>query len=828
MESSLEEMKDLSFSNPRFPRLPPLPTTPTGATMRLTTNLFRINLKTSNYVYVYSVDFKESIPNDNTVLRKKYIREAKKMMTIAFNKYIFTGSNLFSTHDAGDEIIEIPTSEPQVKAIFKKAHVISLNDLKQYNMNKKDPKKMQTCVYFLNIIIKMLLSSLKMVPMGRTGKYLIMEEADLINEFNLSIVPGYKTSVKLCDSGPLLEIDYTSRILSKTPAYWILKELEQRPDYRRKALEEFKRKSVITWYGNKRSYIIDDIDFNLNPDTHIFDTPEGETNITEYMKNKYKVTIRKRNQPLLVHIRRRRDRPEEKVYFVPELCTIAGLPDEALGVYHIMRQVSLYTKLDPDNRIKKVEKLLDRFSKRKKKVSEVSLPGDICDEWGLQIDHVPVEIIARKASPVRIRLGDNYVKEVEENGQFSIKQKIMEPQNINKWLLVYYEKKDLLVKEFVDALRYVAATFEIKIEYPEFIPIYTTQCEGYIAAIEKYLREKEDEKPKIVVCILPKYSQSDYAEIKSWATTRSPPILTQVIIENTLKKRNESLSICSKILLQINAKIGGKIWQLENISGIPRKTMIVGIDVSRDEKSAYLGMSSTIDPFFSRYYTQIWKLSENTEIAGTMGALVALALRYFFNINNKKVQPELIVIYRDGVGESQKAEVFEVEVNSTLSKIKEFYSTESKPTPGVIFAIVNKKQYIRFFQKNFLERRLRHAPRGGRRGYCEMDTFINPDPGVIVHSDIIDRNLYEFLMMPHYANKDSGVPARIHVIHNSSKASLISFEDLTNSLCYGYDNWQGPIRTPAPCKYAYTCAKLISRYIKKKPNIELLPYKYYI
>ena len=81
--------------------------------------------------------------------------------------------------------------------------------------------------------------------------------------------------------------------------------------------------------------------------------------------------------------------------------------------------------------------------------------------------------------------------------------------------------------------------------------------------------------------------------------------------------------------------------------------------------------------------------------------------------------------------------------------------------------------------------------------------------------------------MPQYVNEGTGTPVRIHVIYDTINLPIYAFEDFTNSLCYAYDNWQGPIRTPAPCKYAYSHAKLISKNIKCKPNQKLLHNKYF-
>jgi hypothetical protein len=74
----------------------------------------------------------------------------------------------------------------------------------------------------------------------------------------------------------------------------------------------------------------------------------------------------------------------------------------------------------------------------------------------------------------------------------------------------------------------------------------------------------------------------------------------------SLTKPNTFLSVCNKILQQINCKLGGQLWALEVSQLIPRsvcasaidvtreqiplqKTMLVGIDVCHDtaSKSGY-------------------------------------------------------------------------------------------------------------------------------------------------------------------------------------------------------------------------------------------------
>ena len=787
---------------------------------KVVTNLYKLSLTAANNIYVYSVEFKDSIPNDNTLFRKKLIGKMREIMVPKFKVYRFTGANLFSTADNKDEYIELPTPEPQIKAIFKKVYVISLEDI---NHPDRDLAKAQTATYFFNVLIKSLLYSLKMIPIGRTGKFMILNEAKEIEGYQMLAVPGYKTSVRLCETGLLLEVDFASRLLSKTSVYDALYEMRNSSS----AKESIVGKSVITRYGNKRSYIIDDIDFSLNSDTYNFMTPEGEMNITNYMLKKYKIKIHDRTQPLLVSLKKYRDKPSEKIYLVPELCSITGLSDKMLEDFNAMKQVSVYTKLNPDDRLAKIDRLIKLISEKnsmeeesKKKTSET--PADICKDWNLKIELKPLEIITRKATPVKIKTYNDEEIMAGPQGNFFLNGKIRNPIALSKWILVYERKLEELAREFYYTLYDSSGRFGIEIREPIPVGSPDGRGESFINSIEEVYNENKD--VQAIICVLSGKSQSEYPVIKGWAVKNG--LITQFVKDKTLRKQKALMKICGNLCLQINSKMGGEIWKVEYPKEIPRKTMVVGIDITRDKGFTCLGVTTSYNPTFTKYYHQVMKIAEGAEISGTIGTMVVTGAVRFFEATKGRFYPELIVIYRDGVGESQKSEVFNVEVES----ITRIFATKIPDyKPNFMFAVVNKKQHTRFFKEaDYLSGG--YGGRGGRRGYSdrELGVYQNPDPGTIIHSDIINSNLYEFLIMPQYVNEGTGTPVRIHVIYDTINLPICAFEDFTNSLCYAYDNWQGPIRTPAPCKYAYSHAKLISKNIKCKPNPKLLHNKYFI
>eukprot|EP00826_Nyctotherus_ovalis_P023414 TRINITY_DN1798_c0_g1_i9.p1 TRINITY_DN1798_c0_g1~~TRINITY_DN1798_c0_g1_i9.p1 ORF type:complete len:481 (-),score=89.30 TRINITY_DN1798_c0_g1_i9:46-1488(-) len=444
-EYPLEEMKDVPSSQyAKFPKRPPIPPNPAGTMVKLSTNYFKMMPKPSNYVFVYAIKFEPSIPDDNTPLKKRVVKSMKEVLEPEFKKYICTGNIMYTTFDAGASPVVQETALFDTRYIvtLTRAHIISLEDILHPH---KDMAKAQTANTFFNILIKSLLHSLNMIPVGRTGRYLIPQEGTRINDYSLQIWPGYKTSVKLCDAGLLLEIDYTSRILSQKSALQVIEELKENGSRNLQAdvKEYFKGRSVIAWYGNKRNYIIDDVDFNLNPDTHSFATPEGMMNITTYMLKKYQIKIKHRNQPLLLHKKRIRGvvgsgpESEEKIYLVPEVCGLTGLPDEMRSNFQAMKQIAVHTKLTPDQRTDKMSKLLKLFNSmnisRERREGQPpnrppeDQPAEILKRWGFEILPDPIQVRGRKLPPVTVGLGGDQTIKPQGNGQFFFKQRIVTP-----------------------------------------------------------------------------------------------------------------------------------------------------------------------------------------------------------------------------------------------------------------------------------------------------------------------------------------------------------------------------------------------------------------
>lgn len=147
--------------------------------------------------------------------------------------------------------------------------------------------------------------------------------------------------------------------------------------------------TVLTEYNNK-TYRIDEIDFNINPQS-TFDTRDGKTSFSDYYTKRYGIKIRDLNQPLLLSKAKERDLRgggSEIIALVPELCRATGLSEQMRNNFQLTRAMSEYTRMAPD---KRTEKLL-QFNQRLLRTEDSMT---VLREMNLQLDTKLVDIPGR-------------------------------------------------------------------------------------------------------------------------------------------------------------------------------------------------------------------------------------------------------------------------------------------------------------------------------------------------------------------------------------------------------------------------------------------------
>ena len=200
-------------------------------------------------------------------------------------------------------------------------------------------------------------------------------------------------------------------------------------------------------------------------------------------------------------------------------------------------------------------------------------------------------------------------------------------------------------------------------------------------------------------------------------------------------------------------------------------------------------------------------MEPNQEISEDLTALMEKGIEEF-KLEAKEF-PELIIIYRDGVGESQQDYLRILELESMKKGFQRGYN------PKLIFATINKKGTTRFFQKGDIGM---HRGKGSRgKENIGGEGLVNPIAGTVVIDQIVSEKEFEFLLMPHYVNQGTGTLTHVRVLESNlaeGRSSIEDFIQITNCFCYIYYNWMGPIRTPAPCAYALAAARMRAKYTK--------------
>jgi hypothetical protein len=111
------------------------------------------------------------------------------------------------------------------------------------------------------------------------------------------------------------------------------------------------------------------------------------------------------------------------------------------------------------------------------------------------------------------------------------------------------------------------------------------------------------------------------------------------------------VSVVTKIVQQMNVKVGGQLWHLNKIP-FPGPAMLVGVDVYHSgfgtTSKSVAGFCATTDRNFVQYYSRVCFNKPGQELTDQLRLCLRSALRKFFEVN--KTLPQYIILYRDGVG----------------------------------------------------------------------------------------------------------------------------------------------------------------------------------
>ena len=172
----------------------------------------------------------------------------------------------------------------------------------------------------------------------------------------LSVWKGFKFSLVNIAKTLALQIDVCSRVLRTENFLETLNGSSK--DYVR---DEFTGATIVTRYGNYRTYKIDEVDFAQSPVSKFNNERKGQMmTYEEYFKEAYNIKVTNHKQPLL-KVTAKVEKQIQKgklveiphvVYLIPEFVSLTGMSDDQRANRNLMKEIAEFTKMTPDNRVR--------------------------------------------------------------------------------------------------------------------------------------------------------------------------------------------------------------------------------------------------------------------------------------------------------------------------------------------------------------------------------------------------------------------------------------------------------------------------------------------
>ncbi|XP_019476543.1 piwi-like protein 1 isoform X2 [Meleagris gallopavo] len=751
-----------------------------GAVIKLIANFFRLTSRPQWALYQYHIDY-------NPEMEARRLRSALLFQheDLIGKTHAFDGSILFLPKRLSNKVTEVFSKTRNGEDV--RITITLTNEL---------PPTSPTCLQFYNIIFRRLLKMMNLQQIGRN--YYNPKDPVNIPNHRLMVWPGFTSSILQYEESIMLCADVSHKILRSETVldfmYSLYEQVEERR-FRDACAKELIGVIVLTKYNN-RTYRVDDIDWDANPQCTFRRADGSEISYIDYYKRQYNQEISDLNQPVLIsQCRRKRGNVMVgPVVLIPELCYLTGLTEKMRNDFNMMKDLSVHTRLSPEQRQREIGKLIDYMKKDECVQKELR-------DWGLSFDSNLLSFTGRVVQAEKILQAGNVFDYNPQFADWSRETRVaplIRAKPLDNWLLIYTRRNYDAANTLLQNLFKVTPSMGIRMNKATMIEV-DDRTEAYLRVLQQSITPDTN----IAVCILSSTRKDKYDAIKKYLCTDCP-IPSQCVIARTLSKPQTTLAIVTKIALQMNCKMGGELWSVE----IPLKQlMIVGIDCYHDTlsgKQSIAGFVASLNETMTRWFSRCVVQSRGQELVDGLKACLQTALREWFKWN--KYLPSRIIVYRDGVGDGQLNTLVNYEVPQFLDCLK---TVGKDYNPRLTVIVVKKRVSTRFFAQ--VAGGLKNAP-----------------PGTVVDTEVTRPEWYDFFIVSQAVRNGCVAPTHYNVVYDTSKLKPDHVQRLTYKLCHMYYNWSGVIRVPAPCQYAHKLAFLVGQSIHREPNMLLSDRLYYL
>eukprot|EP00286_Rhodomonas_abbreviata_P022915 CAMPEP_0181315256 /NCGR_PEP_ID=MMETSP1101-20121128/15272_1 /TAXON_ID=46948 /ORGANISM="Rhodomonas abbreviata, Strain Caron Lab Isolate" /LENGTH=932 /DNA_ID=CAMNT_0023422439 /DNA_START=99 /DNA_END=2893 /DNA_ORIENTATION=+ len=566
------------------------------------------------------------------------------------------------------------------------------------------------------------------------------------------------------------EIDFDSVMQS-------LGELNEKNAYKLCPAEQV-QKFFDSLHPKEGKVAIDDILHKICPPTRMID----------YFKETYSITLQP-NVPILWTGTKKKP----SYHYLNHAVVVAGQRKNKADPQETQEMIR-FTSEKPRERLQ----LIDGLFK-----SEAKFRDDaVVQSFHLQINTEMIAVEGARILPppeiqTEVKNGRTITAQFRQPGEWDHRGSFFQPiEGLKSWGILVTDRSftEGMVTQFQTLMRQMCQEKGIDLRPPCVANIANSRnsLEEDLTGFGRMIFENSNLPPQIIVVFKgPDTASVAYSEIK-----RVCDILLGVptTCVNSKKSRGEfKLATVKGIVLKINAKLGGYSvgeigpsvnWRVK----LPwkDKTMVFGIDVSHpapgSRQPSVFAITALMDEWGHRYLSRYKAQSRRVEVGTTdMEEMIEGLLQDFAKITHGP--PDSILVYRDGVSDSQFDQVLATEVQAFRNVARKL-DTAWKPT--ITYVISQKRNNTRFFPTNQQD-----ASRNG-----------NFPAGLVVDTEIVNPRMFDFHLLSHSGLQGTSRPVYYHVLLNEGDYTPDAIQELTYALCYGYSRCTKSIGCVTPIYYA--------------------------
>ena len=780
-------------------------------------NLKQINFKEAlkgKHIMTYEISFIPELNNEkeNYFLKKKILRTLKEDLTGIFENYFLIGNTIFvCTKKCKDKItLETKVSDVEYQVIFKKISN-EFNCEKIENNSQDDIRKKK--IFVENIIRNIITANNHIIKFNDGAFYDYYDIETCPFKKKCKIWNGYSTNVLITERGLLLQIIDKNIMITGLTAYEKMKEISQKygndiknENSKKDIMAFFKGRTLITQYGNYRSYKIGDIDFDRTVENTTFNIEEKDgtqntISIKDYYETKYKIVFKYDDQPLFIE-ENKNEKNSKLKYLIPELLYITG--NDELDIKEKEDFFLMNKKMStPYEKLKKLTKGISYLTKEEKKRIvkngenvDFPSPKDIKEQWGINFSENFLELRGGVLPLPQIKFFEKNFEEIKLiSGKFKI-QKVLTPMTFDEknCLLLTFRNLVDIAKNDCEQITKSAQAFGLQFSLPELHIIEHTKKNEIIPDLEKI---NFNSGKKMAMIVLDQNTRNLYPTIKDYIYSQAG-IASQCMLHDEQARPNInkfSMSYYSAVLNQMVVKAQGELFEIKFCDKLSKgKSMIIGIESSRFKDKIKYHLSASYNENLNKFYNDGKSANIKENHIDTLLFLLKNALDHFSK-NNKNTLPETVIIYREGMYNDLSNDKF---VKNEIIEIEKFFKGNYRENykPKLTVFNVNKRTNLKFFEK------------------LEKDSYKSVPIGTCIDDEVTTPELFEFYLQCMEYEKGVSIPVQyLCLFNNNEDLTMTDFEEITFNQSYYRWNTSGPTRIPVALANAEEMNRYHSKYL---------------